>query len=190
MIENLESVSKVNLIIEAASDLIKHFVTSMLKEPGDPGYDSVFASWAIRYPYINDLHIMTATKSGAADADHLEASEEFTDAFPAIAFFIDEVRPNPERMDECWIASLGCRIEVQGETFSIAQREIHEIHRCIRSIMHLDKSLGGITGRGGVVDVLKFSHFMNPEFLVDEKRKHIIAINYFYSVWFKEAVYR
>lgn len=190
MIKGLSSTHKINQIIEAASGTIRFVNLAIAADPLDPIYR---ADWVKRYPYIEDLHIMTPTESGA-DSDHLSASMEYTDAYPALIFYIDEVRPNPaikaDGHDEHFIGSLGAQVEVQGETFAIAQREMHEIQGCIRSILNLDRSLGNIQSRGGVIDVLKFSYFAEPMFLVDERQNHIIALTYFYQVFFKEMVLR
>lgn len=190
MIQGLASTHKINQIIEAASGTIRFVNLAITADVADPIHR---ADWLTRYPYLTDIHLLTATDSDE-DSDHLSATAEYTDAYPALAFFVDEVRPNPamtaDGHDEHFIGSLGAHVEVQGETFAIAQREMHEVQGCIRSILNLDRSLGGIQGRGGVIDTLKFSHFMEPKFLVDEMRKHITVLTYFYQVYFKEAVLR
>lgn len=190
MIQGLASIHKINHIIEAASGLIKFVNLAIAADVGDPLHN---ADWLVRYPYIKDLHIVTATESDA-DSDHLSASMAYTDAYPALGFYVDEIRPNPamtaDGHDEHFFGSLGARVEVVGETFAIAQREMHEIQGCIRSILNLDRSLGNIQGRGGVIDVLKFSHFAEPIFLPTEERETMMALTYFYKVFFKEVVIR
>lgn len=177
--------AKVNSVIEAASALINFVVLSIIEEPapGDPARTHDFnADWQVRYEAIKDLNVVTPRGD-----DHLEHSPEYVDRFPAIAFFVDEIDNKGEELVK---ASLGLRIECQCETFAIGQYELHEIFHAIRSILHLDKSLGHTTGRGGVIDVLQWSSMRNLQFFEEDREQPIVAANFFFEIDYRDVIYQ
>jgi hypothetical protein len=178
-----ERISKLNLIVEAASDTIKTVVLA-IADPDDADHR---ADWLERYGAIVDLNILTASEVD----EYLEVSWEHPDRYPYIAFFIDEVVPNPTAADnETFIASLGYQLGVQGETFAMVQREIFEIHHALRSILFHDKSLGEISGLGGVISVSRWIGFRKPRYGKDEMRKNIGEIEFYYEIGFTEDINR
>jgi len=139
-----ETKSKINLIVEAASDTIKTVVESIANNPAGlySGY-SYNAAWASRYKAITDLNILTD------DGNNFEKiSPEQADRYPYAFFFVDETINNPEADgEETFLSSLGLFIGVQCVTFAIGAHELNEIHHAIRSILLSDKQLD-VIGRG------------------------------------------
>lgn len=167
-------------IIEAASATIDFVVKSICSNPAPPGF-TYNASWASRYEALVDLNVISPVGN-----DHLKNSPEHIDRYPACAFFIDEVIRQPEA-EELATASLGIRIECQGETFAIGQLELHEIHHAIRSVLAIDKSLGGLTGRGGLVDYIVWSSMQDLSFFEDEMERPVVAANFFFMMKYTEV---
>jgi len=177
--------AKANRIISAASDQIKNVVYSICSDPAPAGY-TFNADWLARYEAVSNLNVMTPV--GIDGSDLLDSTSEHTDRFPAIAFFIDEIQRQPEA-EELVTASLGVRIECQGETFAIAQYEMHEIYQAIRSILALDKSLGHATGRGGIVDWNQWTSMQHLIFTEDEMRRPVVAASFFFEVKYRDVIY-
>lgn len=178
--------SKINKIIEAAGNNIRVIVDLMNPESEPTGTVPATLSgddFETRFECIKDLNIVSAMGS-----DHLETSPEFADRYPFAAIFIDEVRSEGGPVH--FRGSLGVRVEVQGETFAVAQREIHEIMNAIRSIIFMDQSFGEYGSRGGVIDVLEYSGFADASFLVDDLDNHILGLTQYYVIHFSEQVIR
>jgi len=177
--------AKANKIIDAASDQIFNVVMSICSDPAPAGY-TYNPDWADRYEAVSNLNVLTPTEQDGLDL--LSARSEMTDRFPSIAFFIDEIMRQPES-EELVTASLGVRIETMGETFAIAQYEMHEIYHAIRAILALDKSLGHATGRGGVVDWNQWTSMQHLLFTVDEMRRPVVAASFFFTVKYRDVIY-
>lgn len=175
--------AKLNQVIEAASALVDHVVQSICKDPADPPF-TYNPEWAARYEAIRDLNVVSAKGD-----DHLDAGTQHTDRFPAAMFFVDEIRRAPES-EELAYASLGLRIECMGETFAIAQYELHEVFHAVRSILALDKSLGQTTGRGGVVEWNVWKTMQNLDFFVDDRRRPVVAASFFFECPYREVIYQ
>jgi len=180
--------AKENLIIEAASNLIQHVILAMAPDPPDRMRDVEYHSgWAERFQAIRDLNVITPTMA----AEYLEAPLERADRWPYVGFVMTEKRRDSDKYgEETFHAILSAIIGVWGETFPISQKEIHEIHHDINSILHLDKSLGGIAGEGGVIDVLRFFNFADPIFDSVFMERPWLVIQFNYEIWYREAIYR
>jgi len=176
--------SKINKIIESAGNNLNVIVKEMNNQP-TPHPPAIVSSddFESRFEAIKDLNVISAMGE-----DHLETSPEFHDRYPFAAFFIDEVRKDGDNVH--FTASLGLRIEVQGETFAIAQREIHEIQNCCRSIMYMDRSFGEYGSRGGIIDNLEYQGYADASFLIDDRDNHILGLTQYYKLWFNEQVIR
>ena len=175
--------SKINKIIESAGNNLRVIVNAMNNDPPHPPASVSADDFESRFESIKDLNIISAMGE-----DHLETSPEFEDRYPFAAFFIDEVARDGD--DTHYKASLGLRIEVQGETFAIAQREIHEILNACRSVVLMDKSFGEYGARGGIVDTTRYAGYADASFLVNDLDEHIIGLTAYFETWFSEQVIR
>lgn len=183
--------SKTNLIILAASKWIQYVIHSIVDDPHDGtrasrGLQEFRADWLARYGSLKDLNIITATKY----EEYLEAPQEQPDRYPFCGFVMEQVIRNPdEDGEELFIGELGCIIGVRGETFPISMLEIHEIHKAINSLLYLNKSLGDVTGLGGVIDKIRYDNFQSPTYDKIEMRNPHVGIQFNYQIWFREAMY-
>lgn len=178
-----KSASKINRITEAASALIDHVVEAVR----DPASDAYNAAWAARYAAISDLNVLTAKGE-----DHLRATPEDPDRYPFLGFFVDDVRPDPERTrsEEFFVGNLVMRMGVNGENFATASQEIFEVFHACRSILLIDDSLGFIRKSGGVIDNIRWSGFTSPSYDEETMRVPFISIGFNFTIWFREATYR
>jgi hypothetical protein len=172
--------SRWNEVIDAASDTIKTVVLAIAADPGDPIFR---ADWLQRYPAIKDLNVISTD-----DVGDIEITPEFSDRYPAAFFYIDEVQRGEPNAEQLAIASLALRIECQGENFALAQREMFEVYNAIRSVFMSDRSLGHITGRGGVVEWIRWSSFAEPTFIITEMRKSVVGGSFFFEVALRDVL--
>ena len=184
----LISRAKENQIIEAASALIQHVILAIAPDPPDRGRDVEYhAGWAKRFTAISDLNVITPT----TEAEYLDSPLEQSDRWPYLGFVMQEKKRAPaEYGEETFHAILGALIGTWGETFPISQKEMHEIHHDVQTILYLDKSLGGITGKGGVIDVLRFFSFSDPIYDSVFMARPWLVIQFNYEIFYREAVYR
>ena len=183
--------SKTNLIVLAASKWIRYVVRSICDDPPDGtrasrDMEEFRADWLERYGSLKNLNVITATTY----EEYLSAPQEQADRFPFCGFVIESVfRDTEQYSEETFSAELGCILGVKGETFPIAMLEIHEIHKAINSLLYLNKSLGDVTGLGGVIDKIRFDNFRDPAYDKLSMQNPLVGIQFNYQIWFREAMY-
>jgi hypothetical protein len=107
-----------------------------------------------------------------------------------VGFFIDGLILDPlDTSEETIEGSLGCMVAVEAETFTRSQIEILEIHKAIKSILHLDQSLGSIMKTGGLVKIIRWTGYRNPIMDVNEMREPFIAMVFYYRIKFTEMIH-
>jgi len=177
-----------NEIVEAASETLNEVVMAIVDDPPDvsinPRQRAFDPLWAGRYEAIKDLNVVTRSR-------RLSDTSEYVDRYPMCGFFLMGVAPQPmPDGEEAFVASLGCLVAVEAETFTIGMYELYEIHYAIRSILNLDKSLGEISKRGGVVLDLIWRGMSDPSMDYETLQNPFISVVSNFDVFFVEALHK
>lgn len=132
----VETHSKVNKIVESASDLI-NTVILRINEPVHPRqgltYDAV---WAYKFRAISNLNVISPDGN-----NYLSHRMENVDRYPTAMFYIDEVINEPDTSENTFTASLMLELAVEAESAMIGHHELYEMNHVCRALLLADKQL-------------------------------------------------
>lgn len=198
--------AKENVIIEAASQTLQAVILAIAPDPPDvdltPRQKPYNELWADKFPAIEDLHIITPV----TPEYYLRNDFEIQARWPWCGFVFEEKMRNPEESgDEMYSAVLGVIVGTNQGKFSESQKEMHEIHHDIQTIIYEDQQLSKFKGwgiehddlqePGGVVEAIRFHSFEDPVYLRPneinpELRSPFMIIQFNYQMWYREQVIR
>ena len=202
--------AKENIIIEAASATIINVILAIAPDPPDvdnnPRQVEYNELWAEKFPAIENLHIITPEMP----SKYLASDMVIQARWPWLGFVFSERLNDPGMTgEETFVGILGVIIGTNQTMFPESQKEIHEIHYDIRTILYEDNQLSkfrlwgkdgdqireGLSEPGGIIEKIRFHSYEDPIFhrpseFNPELRSPYLIIQFNYQIMFRENVIR